>query len=130
MEIKQGKNTDLNFSTIKPYSRRAIVAEAEYSDSINHLNGFDLTPVDEYNLHSLLMNNSEWVTGSKESFLSKKPVLKSFYVTQPNLLEVNTKDFFLAVNPVLSLQVGKESGNDQSLYYNKRGVTRVFHYHY
>ncbi|MEO5650796.1 MAG: hypothetical protein ABIR03_12850 [Ginsengibacter sp.] len=123
MEIKQGKNTDLNFSTIKPYSRRAITAEAEYSDSINHLNGFDLTPVDEYNLHSLLMNNSEWVTGSKESFLSKKPVLKSFYVTQPNLLEVNTKDFFLAVNPVLSLQVGKESGNDQSLYYNKRGVT-------
>lgn len=123
MEIKQGKNTDLNFSSVKPYSRRAIVEEAEYSDSINHVGGFDLTPVDEYNLHSLLMNNSEWVTGSKETFLSKKPILKNFYVTQPNLLEVNTKDFFLAVNPVLSLQVGKESGNDQSLYYNKRGVT-------
>ncbi|HEY9340854.1 MAG TPA: hypothetical protein VIQ23_04705 [Hanamia sp.] len=123
MEIKQGKNTDLNFSSVKPYSRRAVVEEAEYSDSINHADGFDLTPVDEYNLHSLLMNNSEWVTGSKETFLSKKPILKNFYVTQPNLLEVNTKDFFLAVNPVLSLQVGKESGNDQSLYYNKRGVT-------
>jgi hypothetical protein len=123
MEIKQGKNTDLNFSSVKPYSRRAIVEEAEYSDSINHVGGFDLTPVDEYNLHSLLMNNSEWVTGSKETFLSKKPILKNFYVTQPNLLEVNTKDFFLAVNPVLSLQFGGESGNDQSLYYNKRGVT-------
>lgn len=123
MEIKQGKNTDLNFSTLKPFSRRAIVDEAEYLDSIRQLEGSNLTKIDEYNLHSLLMNNSEWVTGSKESFLSKKPILKNFYVTKPNLLEVNTKDFFLAVNPVLSLQFGGESGNNQSLFYNKRGVT-------
>ncbi len=33
LEIKQGHNTDLNFSTLKPYSRRAIVQEAEYLDS-------------------------------------------------------------------------------------------------
>lgn len=123
MEIKQGKNTDLNFSTIKPYSRRAVVREAEQWDSLNRAAGITLSKADQYNLHSLLMNNSEWVTGSKESFLSKKPILKSFYVTQPNLLEVNTKDFFLAVNPIISLQVGAESGNDQSLLYNKRGIS-------
>ena len=29
LEIKQGKNTDLNFSTLKHYSRRSIVEEAE-----------------------------------------------------------------------------------------------------
>ena len=63
------------------------------------------------------------VPGSKESFLSKKSIWNTFYVTKPNLLEVNTKDFFLALNPVLDLQVGGESGNSQSLYYNKRGVT-------
>ena len=33
MEIKQGTNTNLNFSTIKPYSRKAIVHEAEALDS-------------------------------------------------------------------------------------------------
>jgi hypothetical protein len=135
LEIKQEKNTDLNFSTLKPYSRRSIVEEAEYIDSVNRepasLTGdaqgeetkSNLTPVDQYNLHSLLMDNSEWVSGSKESFLSKKAILNTFYVTQPNLLEVNTKDFFLAVNPVIDLQVGGESGNSQNLYYNKRGVT-------
>src|SRR5690606_2116598 len=64
-----------------------------------------------------------WVSGDKESFASKKPVLKHFYTTQPNLLEVNTKDFFLAVNPVLNIQFGNESGNGQSLFYNKRGIT-------
>ncbi|MEO8960366.1 MAG: capsule assembly Wzi family protein [Ginsengibacter sp.] len=136
MEIKRGQNTDLNFSTDKPYSRKAIVAEAEYMDSINngHLESLTgneggekksghLTAIDRYNLHSLLMNNSEWVTGEQESFMSRSPILKNFYVTKPNLLEVNTPDFFLAINPVLNLQVGGESGNDQSLYYNKRGVT-------
>src|SRR5215213_2165443 len=68
LEIKQGQNTDLNFSTIKPYSRRAIVQEAEYLDSAvmgytGSLTGEDknkiwtdlnLTSVDKYNLKSLL----------------------------------------------------------------------------
>lgn len=137
LEIKQGNFTDLNYSTIKPYSRKAIVEEAEYLDSgrlenSNSLTGNDtqnkwaglnLSKIDEYNIQSILMNNSEWVSGSKESFLSKHPILKSFYVTKPNLLEVNVKDFFLAVNPVISFQVGKESSNDETLFYNKRGAT-------
>src|SRR6185312_14112300 len=125
LEIKNGQNTELNFSTQKPYSRRSVVQEAEYIDSVNKEMGskINLTSIDEYNLHSVLMDNSEWVTGSKESFQSKKSLWNTFYTTKPNLLEVDTKDFFLAVNPVLDLQIGGESGNSQSLYYNKRGVT-------
>ncbi|MEO8412521.1 MAG: hypothetical protein ABI472_02635 [Ginsengibacter sp.] len=135
LEIKEGKNTDLNFSTLKPYSRRAIVQEAEFLDSArmaysnsltsdnNEWAGLNLTKIDEYNLHSILMNNSEWVTGSKESFLSKKPVLKGLYITKPNLLEVNVKDFFLALNPVVSYAMSKESSNDENVFYNKRGIT-------
>ena len=137
LEIKQGQNTDINYSTLKPYSRRAIVQEAEYLDSarlgysnsltgrMHNKNGPALTLQRLMNIifTAYLMDNSEWVTGSKESFLSKKPVLKSFYVTKPNLLEVNVKDFFLAVNPVLSYQMSKESSNDENIFYNKRGVT-------
>lgn len=131
LEIKQGVNTDLNFSTLKPYSRKAIVREAEYLDSAR-MNGRDsltgkpinlnLTAVDEYNLHSLLMNNSEWVTGSKEDFQSTKPILKSFYKTKANMIEVDNKDFFLAVNPVFQFTVSKESNNDETLFLNNRGV--------
>src|ERR1700694_5695792 len=64
LEIKQGQNTNFNFSSLKPYSRRAIVYEAEYLDSArlgysNSLTGQDqqkwaglnLTKIDEYNLH-------------------------------------------------------------------------------
>ena len=136
LEIKQGNFSDLNYSTIKPYSRKAIVAEVEsidsagmgYSNSLTGNNdnkwaGLNLSKVDKYNIHSILMNSSEWVTGPKESFLSKKPILNTFYTTKPNLLEVNVKDFFLAVNPVLSLQYSNESSNNETIFYNKRGIT-------
>ena len=96
LEIKARPLYQFNFSTLKPFSRQSIVQEAEFFDSSrlgysnsltgddNEWAGLNLTKIDEYNLHSILMDNSEWVTGSKESFLSKKPVLKTFlcYQTQ------------------------------------------------
>jgi hypothetical protein len=135
LEIKQGDLHEFNFSTLKPYSRRSMVQEAEYADSISNLDHssliedddknreINLTAVDKYNLHSLFMGSSEWYSGSKESFLSKKSLWNTFYVTKPNLLEVDIPDFYLAVNPVIEFKAGTESGNDESLYYNKRGVT-------
>jgi hypothetical protein len=123
LEIKQQTNPELNFSSLKPYSRKSIVPAIERIDSMGRINGSNLTPIDEYNLNSFLMNNSEWVSGSKESFLSKKPFWKSFYVTKPNLFEVNTKDFFLAVNPIINFQTAKESGNSSNIFLNTRGVT-------
>ena len=136
LEIKQRINTDINFSTIKPYNRKFIVREVELLDSarlgfmdsagnnkFKQFEGLSLTHIDEYNLHSFLMNNTEWVTGSRTSFLSKKTLLGSFYKTKPNLLEVNTKDFFLVINSIIQYNQSKEAGNNQTLFLNTRGVT-------
>ncbi|MEO5890710.1 MAG: capsule assembly Wzi family protein [Ferruginibacter sp.] len=129
LEIKQQTNTDLNFSTLKPFNRKYIVQQAEFLDSAHKADmnsGTDrlkLTKVDEYNMNSFLMNNTEWVTGSKESFASKKAILKSLYTTKTNLLEVNKKDFFLVINPILQLHAGKEQGNDDMIYLNTRGLS-------
>lgn len=108
IEIKQSRNTDLNFSTLKPFNRKHIVQEVEFLDSARmgypDSTGMDkykewtdlgLTRVDEYNLKSLLMNNSEWVTVPRNDFESRKPFLRSLYKTKANLYEVNAKDFFL-----------------------------------
>jgi hypothetical protein len=135
LEIKQGVNTDLNFSTLKPYSRKAIVSQAEYQDSARMgytdslgqdrykpWTDLNLTSIDKYNLHSLLMNNTEWVTGPREDFSSTKPILKSFYKTKVNMIEVNSKDFFLAVNPVFQFQQAAERGYSQGDFLNSRGV--------
>jgi hypothetical protein len=134
LEIKQQQNSDLNFSALKPYSRKAIVRQVEYLDSArrgsvdsaaqyNVWSDLKLTPVDEYNLRSLLMNNSEWVNGQKGDYMSKKPILKTFYQTKANLIEVNSKDFFLAVNPVLQFQLGKENNYSRNVFLNTRGIT-------
>jgi len=137
LEIKQQTNTDLNFSTLKPFNRRAVVQQAEFLDSARmgyadpntgvdkyrQWTDLDLTPVDEYNLHSFLMNNTEWVTGKTDDFMSKKPFLKSFYKTKTNFIEVKNKDFFLAVNPVLQIHQAIEPGYDQTIFLNSRGIT-------
>lgn len=137
IEIKQQTNTDLNFSTLRPYNRRYIVRQAEfldsarlgYADSLTGVDKYrewtdlDLTPVDEYNLQHFLMNNSEWVSVPKNEFLSKKPFLNSFYKTKANFLEVNNKDFFLALNPVIQIHQAVEPGYDQSIFLNSRGVS-------
>jgi hypothetical protein len=136
LEIKQQKNTDLNFSTLKPYNRKAIVQQAQFLDSARmgyaDSTGLDkykewtdlnLNRVDEYNLKSLYMSNSEWYNGDQSEFASKKPWLKTFYKSKSNFYEVNTDNFFLAVNPVLQLSFGKEQDNDEALYFNSRGVT-------
>jgi hypothetical protein len=136
LEIKQQRNTDLNFSTLRPFNRKHIVAEAIFLDSARmgykdstgvdkykEWTDLDLTAVDEYNLQSLLMNNSEWVTTPKQDFMSKTPILKTFYKTKANMLEVNTKDFFLAVNPVLQIHQALEPGYNEGIFLNSRGVS-------
>ncbi len=124
LEIKQQKNSDLNFSTLKPFSRKFIVQQAALYDSMKSGNpALQLSKVDEYNLRSLYMNNSEWFSGNTDDFTSKKAVLKTFYKTKSNLFEVNNKDFFLAINPVIQISLGKESDYGERLFLNSRGLT-------
>ena len=136
MEIKLQENRNLNFSSVKPFNRKQIVREVEYLDSTrmtptDSALGFNkygdrsdliLTPVDEYNLRSLLMNNSEWVLTPRPEFESATPFLKYFYKTRANLFELNTTDLFLAINPVLNFQAGKESNNSETILVNTRGI--------
>ena len=118
LEIKQQRNELLNFSSLKPFNRKYIVAQAELADSVVR------SEADRYNLQSLLMANSEWVKGGQESFQSKKPFLQTFYKTKANFFEVNQKDFILVINPMLNLHGGAESNDGSNKQFiNSRGVT-------
>lgn len=123
LEVKAGTNANLNFSSTKPYNRRLTVKEIEAIDSLSRTGDLSikLSETDKYNIQRFLMNNSEW-SQPRESYASKKP-LKEFYKNQGNFYEVNTPDFFLAVNPVIQYQQSKESNNSQRLFYNSHGVS-------
>ena len=120
MEIKLSKDTVLNFLTDKPFSRKQLVGVIQSLDS-NHEN-IAWTDIDRYNMENALMDNSEWVSGTKEGFASKKPFLGVFYKTRPDFFEVDQKDFYLSVNPVLQLRAAKENGYNSMLFVNTRGV--------
>jgi hypothetical protein len=140
MEIKAGTDSVLNFTKTKPLSRKQFVPVIEklYKAGVfvrsvgeipptldaDALEGYRkaarLTDVDLYNSEITLKGSAEW---SAQKFTSKKPWGKSFYQTPANLYEVNTEDFFLAINPVVQFVVSKERDNDQALFLNSRGIS-------
>lgn len=118
LEIKLGRDSVLNFSKNKPFSRKQY---------IGHLSRLDSTILssasDRYNWYSAMVNNMEWAQGARADYASKKPLGKTFYQTPANFYETYSEDFFLAVNPVLQLQLSKERDNDQTLFQNTRGIS-------
>ena len=127
LTIKMQTNPDLNIFTPRPFSRKMAVDVTELADSLSNIASpgetYRLGKTDQAIAQSLLMNNSEWVSGSQASFQSKHPIWNTIYKTQANFFEVNEKDFFLAVNPVLQFQLSDQTGNPEQVYLNTKGLT-------
>lgn len=135
LQIKSGHLSDQFNSTIKPFSRHAVADFVYALDSTSRISlpdseiivhpywqQMNLTKVDKYNMGKLLMDNAEWVPENKGFVPSKQPLWNTFYKDKANLLTVNVPDFFLAVNPLIRLQAGKESANDQMNFIATRGA--------
>jgi hypothetical protein len=110
------RDSALSFQHLKPYERKAWVnfLESVQTDSFSR--------VDAYNIQDALMNNQEWVTGSKESFKSRKPWFKTFYKSKSDFALVDVKDFFLSVNPVFQFNLAKDSDSDETVFLNSKGA--------
>lgn len=128
LEIMMQTNPDLNFSGIKPFSRKSAVIAAELADSLqsrfpygDYYYNFSIT--DKASLQSLQLNNQEWTKADSNTFKSRKPFLGVFYKTRGDMLSVNQKDFFFAVNPVIQQQQSIETGNGQRIFLNSKGIT-------
>lgn len=122
LEIKAQRDSILNFSKTKPYSRESYVprVRAYLNDSLRA----NLTNVDQYYMESLLKNNVEWVPEIERGELeSKNPIWKTFYKYPAGLIETHSKDFDLVINPMVNFGLMTESGNDQRLFYNSRGLS-------
>jgi hypothetical protein len=117
LEILAQQDSVFNFSATKPLNRKHVVLAVERLSAHG-----SLSKIDQYNLQNFLMNSPEWVSGNKTAFASKKKLLNTFYPTKANFVEVNEKDFFLAINPVLQQVQSAESGNNQRVFFNSKGI--------
>lgn len=134
LEIKGGRMSGQFNSTIKPFSRRAVAEYVRSLDSISNENGsvlgnshpywqqMNLTRTDRYNMEKLLMDNAEWVPEDKGFVASRHSLWNTFYKDKANLFTIREPDFFLAVNPLIRLQAGKESGDDKMNFIATRGA--------
>ena len=120
IELMNNKTSGFNFSTTKPYNRKYTIDQVQ---TINPEKKWMDNNIDKYNIQKYYSNNSEFIDSADEYFKSRRPLFKSFYISQSNFFEVKTKDFFLIINPVLNIQYSHESGNSQTIYYNSRGAT-------
>jgi hypothetical protein len=119
LEIKARTDSFFNFSKIKPFSRKHVIAAVNNFSNKNA----NLSATDLYNLNSLRLNSLEFFTDSARlKFASKKAIGKRFYTTPANLYEVHVKDFDLIINPMINVQISKESNNDELLFQNTRGL--------
>lgn len=125
LETRSGVLSDNLFTTVKPVSRKALVPFLEVQRDGADSTG--LTDIDRYNIDHMISVSGEWAQNGDGAIDSKLPWLKTFYKKQPDLLHVNTDNFFLAVNPVLAVQGTYEKTTpdrniDNPLFLNSRGI--------
>lgn len=130
MSIKYGVPSGFHRAA-KPYFRKDIVDLIFYWDSLQVL-----SPADDKDIQYLFDENNEWLLNEGQIVrsdsgsgldsmgyrFSKRPVLKHFYRTPAHFLEVNKKDFYLRLNPVLNVQTGRETGAGDWVLANQRGA--------
>lgn len=129
------------FSSLKYYTRGDAVKYALAIDTA--YNEVSLTSKDRTDLYYIFKDNNEWLVtptypttlaGKGEinsqieasqfdsRYIERNPILKYFYKTPANLLEVNQPFFHMRVNPILNLTLDKQKQSDGALYANQRGL--------
>lgn len=125
LETIGGVLSDDFYSSLKPIPRKGAVNFLKGARRMNTFQARALSDIDLYNIQRALSISGEWTEtadGDDGAAPSVKPILKYFYEKQPDLVHVNTGDFFLVVNPVLYLQAAKENNVDGLQYINTRGA--------
>ena len=124
-ETKYGRLSNDLFTTVKPFSRKSAVQFLEHVRNAG--DSAHLTPIDQYNIDHAISVSGEWASTDDAVINAKKPWFKTFYKKQPDFFRVNTDNFFLSVNPVITFQGMAETTNpdravDNPLIASSRGI--------
>lgn len=118
IEIKSGRlDTSYIFTALKPYTRFNAVLLAESMDEMQNVR---FKKQDRFSQYHLYKDNNEWTDWGLVP--TKKPFLKKLYQYPSDFLRIKRKEAVLIVNPILHMQLGKESSTDEIRYINTRGI--------
>jgi len=78
--------------------------------------------VDSTGLFYTITENTTNSTYINQGTTKRNGLLGHFYKTEANFYEVHTPNFNLYLNPILNLNIGKDSDNDNLIFQNTRGL--------
>jgi len=146
LEIMQGRHIPQIHTSLKPFERKAIITFLEQSytnpvpltaigqpptSNVQHPipNSQQPTPIDLHLIDRLLQSHPEWSSVPSDStpgrggwLCTRIPITRHVYAYPSDFIRYQSDEFFVSVNPVLDLQVGREQGADKPLYRNTRGM--------
>lgn len=121
LETRSGELSNDLFLGMKPVSRKGAVSFLEEQKENARVIG--LSSIDRYNIGRAISVSGEWAADGDGAIDSKTPIFNAFYKKQPDLLHVNTDNFFLSVNPVISaIGIGEQNNPNGLLFSSSRGV--------
>ncbi len=109
LETRSGNLSDRLFLTMKPVARKGEVEFLMEQRKDASMTG--LSAIDRYNIDHAISVSGEWAPEADGAINSKLSWFKTFYKKQPDFIHVNTDDFFLVVNPIITAQGLYEKDN-------------------
>ena len=138
MIILSGGGDSSLHTSVKPFWRSDLVILADTFSRIAH------SKTDWHMIQRMWDNNNEFtistltdtarLPASQEELnriapyatryrTSRHPLWNTFYKTPAYLYEVDVKDFYLRINPMIRLGVGRETNEDVTTFINQRGLS-------
>lgn len=122
LETRSGQLSEDLFLSVKPVSRKGAVSFLQQQRRESRIG--NLSEIDKYNVSRAISVSGEWALEQNGALDSKRPILKSFYKKQPDMIYVNNDNFFFSANPIITAHGIYESGNvnDKTLISSSRGL--------
>ena len=125
LQIKLRKDSVLNFSDIRPYSRKVVTERLEYINKLADEGKISLSSVDKYNLEMSLKENFEYRNGfdSKDSTLRFKDVFTKTAMTNPAYIGAKRGEFSIYATGHIDYSKGNDNKTNYQLYNNIRAIS-------
>ncbi len=123
MELKLRKDSVLNFSAIKPYSRKVITEKLEQIQDLAAAGKIQLSKQDAYNIDIVLKDNFEYRRHFvNDTTITLKNVFSKKSLTNPLYVGVKRGDFSIYATAFLNFGMGNDDRLTNRLFNNTRAV--------
>jgi hypothetical protein len=115
-------NQSISHTSLDIDVNSAIKYSGFLSDSVKDLSDKDIENIN-FISEGLTDWDSETLKAGEQKVASRKGIINVFYKNKSNFYAIHKDKFFMTVNPILNINVGKDIKNDRLIFQNLRGIS-------